>query len=81
MARIAQEVRRAYAACAAALVSGGVDLDAIDALGLNVEMPVFTVSQAAQIAGVHPQTLAPVRPPWSGGASAHGGWCAALHAS
>ena len=57
MARIAQEVRRAYAACAAALVSGGVDLDAIDALGLNVEMPVFTVSQAAQIAGVHPQTL------------------------
>lgn len=57
MARIAQEARRAYAACAAALVSGGVDLDAIDALGLNVEMPVFTVSQAAQIAGVHPQTL------------------------
>ena len=57
MARIAQEVRRAYAACAAALVSGGVDLDAIDALGLNVEMQVFTVSQAAQIAGVHPQTL------------------------
>ena len=57
MARIAQEVRRAYAACAAALVSGGVDLDAIDALGLNVEMPGFTVSQAAQIAGVHPQTL------------------------
>ena len=45
MARIAQEVRRAYAACAAALVSGGVDLDAIDALGLNVEMPVFTVNQ------------------------------------
>ena len=81
MARIAQEVRRAYAACAAALVSGGVDLDAIDALGLNVEMPVFTVSQAAQIAGVHPQTLRQYDRLGPGGASAHGGWCAALHAS
>ncbi|MBS6947959.1 MAG: helix-turn-helix transcriptional regulator [Bifidobacterium scardovii] len=57
MARIAQEIRRAYTACAAALVSGQADLDAVDALGLNVEMPVFTVGQAAQLAGIHPQTL------------------------
>lgn len=57
MARIAQEVKRAYAACAAAIVSGRADLDAVDELGLNVELPVFTVGQAAQVAGIHPQTL------------------------
>lgn len=57
MARIAQEVRRAYAACAAALVSARADLDAVDSLGLNVELPVFSVGQAAEIAGIHPQTL------------------------
>ncbi|KAB5605548.1 heat shock protein transcriptional repressor HspR [Bifidobacterium jacchi] len=57
MARIAQEIRRAYAACAAALVSGRADLDAVDALGLSVEMPVFTVGQTAELAGMHPQTL------------------------
>ncbi|OZG63736.1 heat-shock regulator HspR [Bifidobacterium hapali] len=57
MARIAQEVKRAYAACAAALVSGRADLDTVDSLGLNVELPVFAVGQAAQLAGIHPQTL------------------------
>ena len=57
MARIAQEVKRAYAACAAALVSGKADLDAVDSLGLNVELPVFSVGQAAELAGVHAQTL------------------------
>lgn len=57
MARLAQEIKRAYAACAAALVSGRADLDTVDSLGLSVELPVFTVGQAAQLAGIHPQTL------------------------
>lgn len=57
MARIAREIRQLYAMCAAALVLGRADLDGADEAGFDLELPVFTVGQAADIADIHPQTL------------------------
>lgn len=57
MARIAQQIRKAYALCAHMLTEGRAELDDLDDMGFDVNLPVFTVSQAAQAAGVHPQTL------------------------
>ena len=56
-ARIAQQIRKAYVLCARTLVDGRMELDEADDMGFDVNLPVFTVSQAAQLAGVHPQTL------------------------
>ncbi|KAB8291951.1 heat shock protein transcriptional repressor HspR [Bifidobacterium avesanii] len=57
MARIAQQIRKAYALCAQMLVEGRAELDELDDMGFDVNLSVFTVSQAATVAGVHPQTL------------------------
>lgn len=57
MARIAQQIRRLYDMCAKALVAGRADLDGAANAGFDVDLPVFTVSRAAELAGVHPQTL------------------------
>lgn len=57
MARIAQQIRKAYALCAQLLVEGRAELDELDDMGFDLNLPVFTVSQAAELAGVHPQTL------------------------
>ncbi|NMN01052.1 MerR family transcriptional regulator [Bifidobacterium sp. DSM 109958] len=56
-AKIAQQIRKAYVLCARTLVDGRMELDEADDMGFDVNLPVFTVSQAAQLAGVHPQTL------------------------
>ncbi|MBW3081323.1 heat shock protein transcriptional repressor HspR [Bifidobacterium saguinibicoloris] len=57
MARIARQTRQLYAMCAAAIVLGRADLDGADDAGFDLELAVFTVGQAAELAGIHPQTL------------------------
>ena len=56
-ARIAQRIRQAYALCAHTLVTDRMELDEVDDLGFDIDLPVFSVSQAAELAGIHPQTL------------------------
>lgn len=57
MARVAQQIRRIYEMCAIALVAGRADLDGAAHAGFDVDLPVFAVGQAAELANVHPQTL------------------------
>ena len=57
MARVAQQVRQLYEMCAVALVSGRAHLDGASEVGFDVELPVFTVGRAAELAHIHPQTL------------------------
>lgn len=57
MARVAQQMRQLYEMCAVALVSGRADLDGASEVGFDVELPVFTVGRAADLADIHPQTL------------------------
>lgn len=55
--RVDRQIKKAYLVAAAALVEGRVSLDQMDEAGLNVERPIFTVGQVAQVADIHPQTL------------------------
>ena len=57
MARLYRQTKQAYIACAQAITVGRIDLDAADASGFSVDQPVFSVSQAAQLVIIHPQTL------------------------
>ena len=57
MARVAQQVRQLYEMCAVALVSGRAHLDGASEVRFDVELPVFTVGRAAELAHIHPQTL------------------------
>lgn len=57
MARAAAQMRQLYAMCATALVIGRADLDGADEVGFDIELPIFTVGQAAELANIHPQTL------------------------
>lgn len=57
MARLANQTRQLYAMCATALVIGRADLDGADDVGFDIELPVFTVGQTAELADIHPQTL------------------------
>ena len=55
--RVEQQVRQLYEMCAVAIVAGRADLDGADEVGFDIELPVFTVGRAAELANVHPQTL------------------------
>lgn len=55
--RVDRQIKKAYLVAAVALVEGRVSLDQMDEAGLNVERPIFTVGQVAQVADIHPQTL------------------------
>ena len=57
MARNARQMRQLYGMCAAAIVLGRADLDGADEAGFDIGLPIFSVGQAAELAGVHPQTL------------------------
>ena len=57
MARLDRQTKQAYVACAQAITEGRIDLDAADASGFSVDQPVFSVSQAAHLVIIHPQTL------------------------
>ena len=54
---VERQIKKAYLVAAKALVDGRVSLDQMEEAGLNVERPIFTVGQVAQVANVHPQTL------------------------
>ena len=72
MARLANQMKQLYAMCATALVMGRADLDGADDVGFDIELPIFTVGQTAELANIHPQTLPSVRPPRFGSSAAHG---------
>lgn len=57
MTRIDRETRHMYLACAQALVRDEMNLDAADDAGMDIELPVFSVGQVADLADIHPQTL------------------------
>lgn len=57
MARISHEVQALYGLCAVALVERRADLDGADDVGFDIDLPVFSVGRAAQLADIHPQTL------------------------
>ena len=57
MARLANQMKQLYAMCATALVMGRADLDGADDVGFDIELPIFTVGQAAELGNIHPQTL------------------------
>ncbi|WEV64848.1 helix-turn-helix transcriptional regulator [Bifidobacterium sp. ESL0732] len=57
MARISREVQALYGLCAVALVEQRADLDGADDVGFDIDLPVFSVGRAAQLADIHPQTL------------------------
>lgn len=57
MARISREVQALYGLCAVALVEQRADLDGADDVGFDIDLPVFSVGRAANLANIHPQTL------------------------
>ncbi|KFI45925.1 MerR family transcriptional regulator, heat shock protein HspR [Bifidobacterium bohemicum] len=57
MARVTRQVQALYALCAAAIVEGRANLDGADEVGFDIVLPVFSVGRAAELAGIHSQTL------------------------
>ena len=53
-ARAARQIKRLYEMCAMAIVA---DLDGAAEVGFDIELPVFSVGAAGELANVHPQTL------------------------
>lgn len=58
MARLANQMKQLYAMCATALVMGRADLDGADDVGFDIELPIFTVGQAAELGNIHPRPSA-----------------------
>ena len=56
-ARAARQDKMLYDMCAMAIVAGRADLDGADEVGFDIELPMFTVGRAGELANVHPQTL------------------------
>ena len=56
-ARAARQAKMLYDMCAMAIVAGRADLDGADEVGFDIELPMFTVGRAGELATVHPQTL------------------------
>ena len=50
-ARAARQIKRLYEMCAMAIVDGAAEV------GFDIELPVFSVGAAGELANVHPQTL------------------------
>ena len=56
-ARAARQIKRLYEMCAMAIVAGRADLDGAAEVGFDIELPVFSVGAAGELANVHPQPL------------------------
>ena len=56
-ARATRQIKRLYEMCAMAIVAGRADLDGAAEVGFDIELPVFSVGAAGELANVHPQTL------------------------
>ena len=57
VSRMEQQRRRLYEMCAMAIAAGRADLDGASRVGFDIDLPVFSVGSAAELAAVHPQTL------------------------
>lgn len=57
VSRMEQQRRRLYEMCAMAIAAGRADLDGASRVGFDIDLPVFSVGRAAELAAVHPQTL------------------------
>lgn len=57
VSRMEQQKRRLYEMCAMAIAAGRADLDGASRVGFDIDLPVFSVGRAAELAAVHPQTL------------------------
>ncbi|BAR07412.1 MerR family transcriptional regulator [Scardovia inopinata] len=57
MSRLSARDKEAYAAYAFGLISGTYDIVGAEDEGFDINRPVFTVGQTAQLVGIHPQTL------------------------
>lgn len=57
VSRMEQQRRRLYEMCAMAIAAGRADLDGASRVGFDIDLPVFSVGRAAELATVHPQTL------------------------
>lgn len=57
MPRISRQVRALYEMCAVALVESRANLDGADDVGFDIDLPLFSVGRAAQLADIHAQTL------------------------
>lgn len=55
--RLTARDKEAYAAYAMGLISGSFDLVDAEDHGFDVNLPVFTVGQTADLVDIHPQTL------------------------
>ncbi|WP_394982464.1 heat shock protein transcriptional repressor HspR [Scardovia wiggsiae] len=55
--RLTARDREAYTAYAFGLISGAFDIIGAEDEGFDVNKPVFTVGQTAELVGIHPQTL------------------------
>ena len=57
VSRMEQQRRRLYEMCAMAIAACRADLDGASRVGFDIDLPVFSVGRAAELAAVHPQTL------------------------
>lgn len=57
-ARAARQAKMLYDMCAMAIVAGRADLDGADEVGFDIELPMFTVGRAGELANVHPKHFA-----------------------
>ena len=55
--RLTARDREAYTAYAFGLISGAFDIIGAEDEGFDVNKPVFTVGQTAELVRIHPQTL------------------------
>ena len=53
-ARAARQAKMLYDMCAMAIVAGRADLDGADEVGFDIELPMFTVGRAGELANVQP---------------------------
>ena len=71
MARLANQMKQLWPRCAQpGARDGQADLDGADDVGFDIELPIFTVGQTAELANIHPQTLVNDRLVWT--SAAHG---------
>lgn len=57
MTRVTRQVKALYEMCAMALVESRANLDGADDVGFDIDLPLFTVGRAGELASIHPQTL------------------------
>ena len=72
-ARAARQAKMLYDMCAMAIVAGRADLDGADEVGFDIELPMFTVGRAGELATCIRRRSANTIV-WAGGAATHGRW-------